>query len=87
MKWKLFLDLEVIEFLGTMPPRQRERFVRLFRRIREFPSNLAEFHETDETGREHSGIIFDGFAIFYWEDFADRHVKVMRICPADERPG
>ena len=36
MKWKRFLDLEVIEFFGTVSPRQRERFVRLFQRIREF---------------------------------------------------
>ena len=83
MKWRLFLDIEVIEFLKTVRPRVRERLFAVFDQIRDHPEHCREFTETDATGRDLSGMIREGFAIFFWDDFADRHVKIMRVTPAD----
>lgn len=83
MKWRLLLDIEVIEFLQTLPAPVRQRMFTVFRRIQDFPEQHRQFTETDPTGRLLSALIFQGYAIYFWEDFADRHIKVMRVCIAD----
>jgi plasmid stabilization system protein ParE len=79
MKWRLLLDIEVIEFLQTLPAPVRQRLFAVFRRIQDFPENYRQFTETDPAGRLLSALIFEGCAIYYWEDVADRHIRVMRV--------
>lgn len=83
MKWRLLLDIEVIEFLQTLRAPMRQRLFAVFRRIQDFPGNHRQFTETDPAGRLLSALVCEGYAIYYWEDFADRHIKVMRVCLAD----
>jgi hypothetical protein len=45
--------------------------------------SLSEFQSKDETSRTLDGFILGRLAFVYWIDFADRHVKVLVIKPAD----
>ncbi|MBI4327183.1 MAG: hypothetical protein HY674_18255 [Chloroflexi bacterium] len=54
-----------------------------FHRIRDFPSRYVDYHEQDAVGRRVEISIYGRFAIHYWTDFADRHVKVLALKPAD----
>ena len=75
--------MEVIETLQALRPALRQRLLRHFRRIQEFPSARSDYREKDSTGRILHVSVVEKFAVFYWEDFADRHVKIMSLKPAD----
>jgi hypothetical protein len=84
VEYRLLIDLEVVELLQGLPRRVREDLLRHFESIRGFPSRYADYHESDAAGRRVEISIFGRFAIHYWIDFADRHVKVLAIMPADK---
>jgi len=83
MTYRLLIDYEALDVLASLrKPVQQELHKRL-RQIQEFPSQHADYAERDPTGRSlHVSIVGD-YAITYWEDFADRHVKVLEIARAD----
>ena len=83
MEYRLFVDLEVIEVMDKMPKAQRRRFLALFDRLRAFPSNYSDYHEADAVGRRVEVCILSPWAIHYWIDGADRHVKILAVRPAD----
>lgn len=83
MKYRLLLDIEVYDWLAGMPQRFRREFRALLDRIVEAPAAHTDYHETDETGRLLNVHLYRGFAIKYWDDFADRHIKILMIVPAD----
>jgi hypothetical protein len=84
MEYRLLIDLEVIDTLDQLPKKPRRRLLEQFRRIRSFPSNSADYHEYDSNGRRIHICIFSGWAIHFWEDSADRHVKILALNPADK---
>lgn len=84
IEYRLLIDIEVIEYLHTLPSSVRRRLFRHFQAIKEFPSAHSDFRETDASGRNLDVSVCANFAIFYWEDFADRHVKIMALMPADK---
>jgi hypothetical protein len=47
-----------------------------------YPDTSADFHETERSGRRVEISVFAGYAIHYWIDFADRHVKILVLKPA-----
>ena len=47
------------------------------------PSPFCQYVEKDDAGRDLDGHICEGYAILYWNDFADRHVKILEIHSAD----
>ena len=51
--------------------------------IQSFSTRFADFQEPDSTGRSLDVHVHRGFAIYYWEDFADRHIKVFSLRRAD----
>jgi hypothetical protein len=83
MAYRLLVDLEAIAVLDAMAKRQRTRLLDHFVRLRSSPDQHSDFHEHDHTGRRVEISVFAGCAIHYWIDFADRHVKVLAIKPAD----
>ena len=83
MSYRLLLDIEVVEFIAALPRRDQIRLRRRLGEIQATPARFADFQETDPTGRLLDVHVHCGFAFYYWEDFADRHVKVMRIRRAD----
>jgi hypothetical protein len=57
--------------------------LRRFREIAEFPSKFLDFVEYDSSGRRLGVHVFGRFAIKFWDDFADRHVKIRDLHFAD----
>lgn len=82
MNYRLLIDIEVFDFLQALKPAQRRRLLGQFRLIQDFPTNHIEYTERDLSDRIIAVCIMDGFAIHYWDDFADRHVKILAVTPA-----
>lgn len=85
MTYRLLIDLVALEWLMHLPATRRRRFVAHFHRLRDFPSVHSDFRDVDAQGRSVQVSIFDGCAIYYWVDEADRHVKILEIIAADGR--
>jgi hypothetical protein len=80
---RLLIDIEVLELLRTCKRKQQENLLKRFREIASHPSNYSDFAEYDSSARRVDVHIYDGFAIKFWDDFADRHVKILEIHSAD----
>ena len=83
MENRLLIDLEVVGMIQRLPKRMRDDLLAHFQRIRDFPSRYADYYEHDAIGRRVEISVYGRFAIHYWIDFADRHVKVLALKPAD----
>ena len=49
-----------------------------------FHDRHTDYRTRDETGRELGGHIAGRFAIVFWDDFANRHIKILGVTWADE---
>jgi hypothetical protein len=54
-----------------------------FLQIQDFPGNYSDYEEKDEIGRPLQINLCGRYAIKYWTDAADRHVKVLDLHLAD----
>jgi hypothetical protein len=84
VKRRLLIDSTVLEFLARLKKRDRDFLTTRFEAIRDFPSQHNDYRHRDETGRDLDGHIAGRFAIIFWDDLADRHVKIMGVTWADE---
>ena len=84
---RLLVDIEVLEFLRTRGKREQEDLLKRFRAIAAAPVNYSDYAEQDATGRRVEVHVFRKLAIKYWDDFADKHVKILDVHPADRRAG
>ena len=80
---RLLIAIEVLDFLRTLRPREQQDLLRRFREVAAFPSNFSDFLEYDSTGRPLGVHVFGRFAIKFWDDFADRHMKILDLHFAD----
>lgn len=80
---RLLIDIEVLEFLRTLRRNDQKDLLKHFRAIAAFPSDHSDFIEHDSFGRRVEFHIFGKFAIKFWNDSADRHVKILEIHLAD----
>jgi hypothetical protein len=71
VKYRLLVDLEVIDVLDALPKKVRSRLLVHFLGLRSAPDQYADHRETDSTGRRIEINIFAGFSIHYWIDPAD----------------
>lgn len=83
MDYRLFISQQALEFLLSLKSNDRKLIRRQLEAIRDFPSSHTHYEWHDATGRRIQGCIVGKFAIDYWEDFADRDVKIIAIQPAD----
>ncbi len=83
MKYRLLVAIEVIDFLAAMSQTRRDLVWNCFRQIAARPWDFADYTAKDATVRDVDVNVFAGFAIRYWEDFTDRHVKILEIQNAD----
>jgi hypothetical protein len=83
MPYRLFVDLEAVEFLASSKPALCRKMIEHLAAIEAFPETNSDYFESDIKGRRIDIAIRSGCAIHYWIDFADRHVKVLRIGAAD----
>ena len=79
------MEIEVLEFLRTLSKRDQASLLKRFREIAAFPSNYSDYVEHDAVGRDVEVHVFAKYAIKYWDDFADRQVKILDLHPADQR--
>ena len=82
-RYRLLVDWEVIEKLNRFPWRTRRAIRDAFTRIADYPDRFSDFREPNPRGIPLDVHLCEGFAIKYWIDFADRHVKVLDLEPAD----
>lgn len=83
---RLLIDVEVFEFLRTLKRREQEGLLKRFREIAAFPARFSDFVESDTAGRRVDVHVFGKFAIKFWDDFADRQVKILDLHFADSPP-
>ena len=83
MKQRLLVAVEVIECLENLPLARRSLIWNRLRKIAERPNYFSDYLSKDSTGRDVDVHVFAGFAIRYWDDFADRHVKILEMQRAD----
>jgi hypothetical protein len=83
---RLLLDSEVVDYLDRLRAAGRAQIWKRLREIASTPDRFADYHERDAQGRALAVHVFHGHAILYWDDFADRHLKVLEITNADDFP-
>ena len=81
---RLFISVDVLYFLRTLPPRDQRDLLQRFREIAAFPSKFSDFVEFDSSGRRVDVHVFGKFAVKFWDDFADRHLKILDLHLADQ---
>jgi mRNA-degrading endonuclease RelE of RelBE toxin-antitoxin system len=84
VKRRLLIDSTVLEFLGSLRKRDREFLLTRFEAIRDFPAHHADYVHRGENGRTLDGHIAGRFAIIFWDDAADHHLKIMGVTWADD---
>ena len=77
MKPRLLIDVTVLDFVGRLKKRDRDFLFHKFTEIQQSASSHADYRDADESGRTLDVHIAGRFAISYWDDFADRHLKIM----------
>lgn len=83
MTYRLLIDYEALDYLASLKkPVQRLIHQRL-KKIQDYPSDCSDYVERDPSGRALHVSIAGDYAITYWEDFADKQVKVLEIARAD----
>jgi hypothetical protein len=83
MAYRLLVAWDVIERLNGLPERTRRVLRDRLIRLAEAPDRYSDYREPNPRGIPLDVNLCQGFAIKYWIDFADRHVKVLDLEPAD----
>jgi mRNA-degrading endonuclease RelE of RelBE toxin-antitoxin system len=81
--FRLLVDLEVIDFINTLPRTQRVKLRDSLLAIQQHPAHSSDYEERDAEGRTVAIHISGKFAIKFWVDHADKHIKVLDIHSAD----
>lgn len=81
MKYRLLIAADVLDFAATLTRREQIALWKRFREIGEFPHRYSDYRESDSAGRALDVHIHSGFAIHFWEDGTDRHVKILHPLP------
>ena len=79
----MLISIEVVEFLERLPARNRRALRDIIEAIGKEPVGRSDAADYDDTGRRLEVTITGDFAITYWIDDADRHVKILDIHSAD----
>jgi hypothetical protein len=83
MNFRLLIDYEVIEFLETLPRKDRLMLRNRFVAIQDFPGHYSDYVEYDSVGRRVEIHICGKFAVKFWADHVDRHLKILDVHFAD----
>ena len=80
---RLLIAIEVLDFLRSLSLREQQNLIKRFKEIAAFLSNFVDFPENDSAGRKVGVHVFGKFAIKFWDDPADRQVKILDLHFAD----
>ena len=79
MSYRLLISLEAIEYLEKLPKSIRQRLRSRFVTMLSEPAMFSDYAHHEPDNRRLEVHIFGPFAIYYWDDFADRDLKIIRI--------
>jgi len=80
---RLLIDSEVVHVLETLPAGLRRQLWRRIEAIGATPDRFADYLQTTPGGRVADVNLCGRFAIAFWDDHADRHVKILALGLAD----
>ncbi len=83
MNYRLLISMDVVEFIERLPAKSRSPLRSAIVAIGADPRGRSDAHDYDEVGRLMDIAIVGDFALMYWIDDADRHVKILDIHAAD----
>ena len=83
MAHRLLVSIEVIEFIERLPVKTREAIRSAIHSIGRDPLRRSDALDRDATGRRMQIAVIGDYALMYWVDEADQHVKVLDIHAAD----
>jgi hypothetical protein len=83
MDYRLLVAYEVVLFLETLPRKERQRLRDRLVAISQWPSRFVDYSEVNASGPTLGVHVFGRYAIKFWEDFADRHLKILDVKLAD----
>jgi len=83
MDYRLLISIEVLEFVERLPRKTRLGLRAGFSQIGEDPLGISDGTGYDSIGRLVQIMIVGDYAMTYWIDDADRHVKILDIHSAD----
>jgi mRNA-degrading endonuclease RelE of RelBE toxin-antitoxin system len=75
--------MDVVEFVERLPARFRNEIRSSFSSIGKDPLECSHATDYDVSGRLLHVTVIGDFALMYWIDDADRHVKILDIHAAD----
>ena len=78
MDYQLLVAWTVVEFLESLPVRDRHRLRACLKRITQDPDGKSDYQERDDAGRPVEIHVCAGHAFKYWTDHTDRQIKVLR---------
>ena len=77
------ISIEVIEFIERLPVKTREALRSAIHSIARDPLGRSDALDRDAIGRRMQIAVTGDYALMYWVDEADQHVKVLDIHAAD----
>ena len=83
MRYRLLISIEVIEFMERLPSGTRRMLRNAVAVIRDDPLGRSDAEDYDEIGRLLQIAIVGDYALTYWVDHADRHIKILDVHAAD----
>jgi hypothetical protein len=81
--YRLLVDWEVIETVNGFPVMLRRAIKDVLVRIGKHPDQMCDYVESHKRGLDLAVHLAKNYAIKYWIDFPDRHVKIIEIVSAD----
>lgn len=81
--YDLLIAAPIFDQLMRMRKKEREVLRDRFQQIAAFPGNYTDYRERDLHGRELDVHVAGRHAVLFWQDHADRQVKILDLRPAD----
>ena len=85
MDYRLLVDFDVLVTLRALPKQSQDRLMEHFRRLQTAPETMSDGGKFDRSGRRVEVSFHAGFAVYYWIDDADQHVKILELRLASRR--
>ena len=79
MSYSVFVESHIAELFPQMKIKERNQFLRLFRKLRNDPFMEGDYVERDHIGRLLQVLIVGQHAVVFWADHAVNEVKVIDL--------
>ena len=83
MPYRLLICIEVIEFIERLPGKTRDALRRAIHAIGRDPLGRSDALDHDAIGRRIQIAVVGDYALMYWVDEADQHIKILDIHASD----